>query len=154
MYKIKIRGLENLVEVSEKQGEIIKNFLLDKSVKGDDLIEIGLDVYKKNQIVGIFNEKEEGASQKRIYEMSNSELEDLVSDFKDKYNEAIQDNEKVRNKIFGITLKGILNLAISEDAITMDGEKIKLPGFEIFKRKLNAIEELNYRNLILNKLNS
>ncbi len=58
-YKIRIKGYQNLIEISDSQGQKLKELWIDQSVSEDEKISVGALTVLKGSILGIIEPKDE-----------------------------------------------------------------------------------------------
>ena len=140
--------------ITDKEASDIMNF------KGSHLNFKG--EYLKKSLIEVFNEKKEALEDKRITEYTTEELKAILGNFEKEYHEATN-GEVIHNEILGYVREGNVQHALRIGAITEEDNTyyVKLPEYNDYQKKLNALDELfsrrdyakkkNMENLILNK---
>ena len=96
-----------------------------------------------SRLVETREDTSEGTGEKRLTEYTKEELKAIIGNFEKEYHEATT-GEIIHNKILGYVREGNVKHALQLGAITKRGEDyfVKLPEYENYQEKHNALREL------------
>lgn len=88
--KVKIRGMNDAVQVEDYQGEALIRIINDKSVPKDELLKIGDLSIKKSEVVAVLPGDTSVIKNIFNYDLNNSSHRELIKDFEREFHEFIK----------------------------------------------------------------
>ena len=128
---------EYLKTITQEKFEELKNY------KGPQVVVDGQLLEKNKLTTG----KEVEMENKMMSDYTKEELHSILGDFEEEYNKSATGKE-IHNEIIGFVKKGTIDYALRIGAITIHTVNeeyryfVKLPGYNNYQKKLNALREL------------
>lgn len=89
--RVKIRGMNDAVQINGYQGEALLEVIRDSSVPRDEMLKIGDFMIKKSEIIAVLPDTEV-AKQEFKYDLSNPEHREIINQFREEFEEFVKNN--------------------------------------------------------------
>ena len=152
--KVKIRGMNEAVQVEDYQGEALIGVINDRTVPRDELLKIGDLNIKKSEIVAVLPSDVGVIKGSFNYDINNQSHRELIKDFEKEFNEFVKNNpdkyfknkdeRKVGYKEHWMQELGIIKINGDNlgDYVVKDMDRCV-----DFKKKWTAFQELRIRRV-------